>query len=194
MAYNPLAFGQILVAMGVLVFAAYLYTVYKKTDDTKQDRGFGGVFILLGIIASVFGFGLFMAEPISGQYIEVYGVGYLVFTLLMLLAGLTLMFGWDRRPASYLALIGGIALLNSAYTVFANNLSREPAATAGLFFLSGIAAAGSSWMTHGDLQKKRAWIIVGILLFVAIGLFALYSGMMAQQGHVASAIAKAAAA
>lgn len=192
MTYNPLAFGQILVAMGVLVFAAYLYSVYKKTADAKQDKGYGGVFVLLGIIASVFGFGLYLTEPIAGQYIEIYGVGYLIFTLLMLAGGLTLLFGWDKRPASYLALVGGLSLLNSGYTVWANQLSKEPLATAGLFVLSGIAAAGSAWMTHGDVEKKRRWILVGIVIFVVLGLFALYSGMMAQQGHVASAIAKAA--
>lgn len=189
MAYNPLAFGQMLVAMGSLVFAAFLYTIYRGTLDARQSKSYGGVFMLLGIIASTFGLGLFMSEPIPGHYIEVYGVGYLVFTMLMLIAGLCLIFDWDYRPASYLAFVGGLALLHSAYAIWTNQMSKSPAVTATIFLLSGIGAAGSIYMTHGDLQKKRTWILLGITIFVIFGAMALFSGMMAQAGHIQSALA-----
>lgn len=190
MAYNPLAFGQMLVAMGSLVFAAYLYYQYKNSKDHKLESGFGGIFVLLGLVASIFGFGLFVSQPIPGHYIEVYGVGYMVYTMLMLILGATLIFKWDLRPASYLGVVGGIALLNSAYTIWINQMSKHPLATTIVFLLAGLGALGSPLMAHGDIDKKRKLFLLGMLLFILFGLLTLYSGMQSQMGHVMSALAE----
>jgi len=177
-----------LIAAGSLIFAIYLYKVFRKSFEKKEEQGFGGVFFIIGLIASFFGLGLYFSEPIPAQYIEIYGVGYLVFTLLMIIGGLSLMFNWNEKPASYLAVIGGIMLLGSAYTVFSFSLSKSPFSTALMFGLSGLGSISSIILTHSTKRLKvLEWLV--ILIFVAVGLLTLYSGLHAQYGHVASTLA-----
>ena len=189
MAYNPLAFGLMMVAMASLLFVAYLYRRYTKHIDKGQEKDFGGMFTLLGILGGIFGLSIFMHETLPGQYIEVYGVGYMVFTLLMLAAGMSMLFGWDKRPASYLAFLGGIALLNSSYTVMKFGLSKSPLGTGTIFALAGLGSIGTILLTHVDIKKNR-WIVILVgLAFLTLGILAYYSGMHAQLGHVESALA-----
>ena len=199
MAYNPLAFGLMLVGSGALVAAKFVCKEYTNKLEKTSGKAFGAVFIIFALIAGIFGFNLYFAETIPAHYTEIYGVGYLLFTMLMLAGGITLYFDWDRRPASYLAALGGIILLNSARTVYTFSMSKSPMATTATFALAGLGAIGSLLYTHPNehplIKDNMKWITyAGIAIFAVMGLLALYSGLMAQFGHVARHFAEAAAA
>jgi uncharacterized membrane protein len=195
MAYNPLAFGLMLVSMGALIFSAYVHNQLKSKSSLKQEKGFGGVFVTLGFIAGIFAFSLYFFETIPAQYIEVYGVGYFVFSILLVVGGLSMFYEWDKVPLSYLAFVCGIVLLNSARTVYYYAMSKSPLATTALFGGAGLGAMSTLFLTHLGAKKTPKWVgFLVVLAFVCVGLLALYSGVNAQFGHVGSALAKAAAA
>ena len=191
MAYNPLAFGLMLIAMGSLLFSFYVYACRKKITN-QQEKAYGGVFILLGIIAGVFAISMFISAPIPAHYIEVYGVGYFIFSILSIIAGLCMVNKWDKQPAAYLAAIGGVILLGTARTVYNFSMSKSPVVTTALFVLTGLGAMGTLSLTCTKKISKD-WITLIALIFLVAGLLALYSGLSAQFSHVGSQLATLAA-
>lgn len=179
MSQNPLALGLMIVAIGAITFAYYLYK-----NSKKEEQSFGIIFLVLGLIATGFGFNLYLTQPIPAHYIEIYGVGYFVFALLTIVGGVTMIFGWDKTPAQFLGIVCGIILLNSARTIFFYHLSKSPIGTTALFSFAGLGSMAYYIYNKGKLPK---WVIIG--LFVACGLLALYSGLSAQFGHVGSMLA-----
>ncbi|MBS3158981.1 DUF981 family protein [Candidatus Woesearchaeota archaeon] len=195
MAYNPLAFSLMLVSMGALIFSAYFYLLTGRKLSQDQEKAFGSIFIILGVIAGIFGFSIYFYETLPAQYIEIYALGLLIFAMLQIALGLSMAFGWDKVPASYLAAVCGIALLNSARTVYSFSLSKSPSATTALFGVSGLGCLGVALLSYLGAKKMPRWLAFLVLsAFVIVGLLALYSGVSAQYGHVSSALAKTAGA
>jgi len=193
MAYNPLAFGLMLISMGAILFSSYVFFWKNNKVSAKQEKTYGTAFILLGIIAGIFGFIIYTTEPIPTQYIEVYGVGYFVYSILLLLGGLCMVHGLDKRPAAYLAGIGGLMLLGSARTIYIYSMSKSPLAATTMFGLSGLGLLGAIKLAHSshkNASKLLIWLV--ILAFLIVGLLTFYSGVNAQLGHAANALAKAA--
>ncbi|MCA9478002.1 MAG: DUF981 family protein [Nanoarchaeota archaeon] len=189
MAYNPLAFGLLLIGTGALLFAAYLFDAKKKISF-QTEKNYGIIFSVLGFLAGIFGLGLYAFTPIPEQYIEVFGVGYLVFSFLSLVAGITLLTKSYRKPSVFLAGIGGVFLLGSACVIYSNQLTRSPLASAALFALAGLSSIGM--IPYQFLKSKRLQKIIWIKLiigFTLVGLLAIYTGLSAQAGHVASILA-----
>ena len=74
MAYNPLAFGQMLVGSGALVLSGYLWERFKGKDEKKLpalEKSFGVVMFLQGIIALLFSAQMYLVGPTPGHYIGV---------------------------------------------------------------------------------------------------------------------------
>ncbi len=182
-----------LISVGSLLFSCYLFSWKHKKVSVKQEKTYGITFILLGIIASVFGFSIYINEPIPPQYIEVYGVGYFVYGLLLLVGGWCMVLNWDKKPASYLAGIGGLILLWSARTIYYYGLSKSPLASTLIFALSGFGALGTTILAHKKQSSTSllfVWLV--LLAFFIVGLLTLYSGLNAQFGHVGRVLAEAA--
>lgn len=193
MAYNPLAFGLMLVGTGALLFAYYLFHHFREKIDPQKEKTYGAIFIILGGIAMAFGFNLFVNTPIPDHYIEVYGVGYFVFATLTLVGGLVMLNNWDYRPASVFGALGGVLLVASSYNVLINELSRDPLKTAAIISLSGLGALLTYPLTHiQDVQKRKVWLIITIIVFALAGALAFYGGITAQLGHVERALAASA--
>ncbi len=181
MSQNPLALGLMIVALGALLFAAFILRQPKR----KEEQTFGTIFLVLGLLAVEFGFDLYVTQPIPAQYVEVYGVGYFVFAVLSIIGGATMIFGWDKTPVAYLGVLGGLILLTSARTIYHFAMSKSPLGTTALFSFAGL---GSVVYVLYHQDKIPKWVIV--VLFAACGLLALYSGLSAQFGHVGSALAQ----
>ncbi|MBS3128097.1 DUF981 family protein [Candidatus Woesearchaeota archaeon] len=183
-AHNPLALGLILVGIFGLLFAWYLYGVLKnKKQDKKENKAFGIAFCVASFVGFIFLIQLYFFVPIPVQYIEIYGVGYAMFSIAMLILGIQLLKGVETTSARYLASVIGIVLLWLAYVVSKYNLSKSPIATMFLLGLPGVAA-----FLFPGIKNKKILIIV-MLLFFVFGALALYSGLNALDGHVASALA-----
>jgi len=190
MSYNPLAFGLILVGTGALMFANYLYAHFKEHINHSKEKTYGSVFLLIGILAGIFGFGLFFSTPIPGQYIEIYGVGYLLFSMLFIIAALCLLNSWDYRPASVFASIAGVILISSACVVYHFQMSKSPLGTAFIFLLSGLGSISTYKLAHlHGYKNQKGYLVIAITIFALVGLIMLYSGLSAQFEHIAMALA-----
>jgi len=183
-AHNPLALGLILVGMFGLLFAGYLWNIFKnKKRDNNENNAFGIAFCVASIIGFIFLIQLFFFEPIAGHYVEVYGTGYAIFSLAMLIVGIQVLRGVETTSAKYLASLMGIVLLSLAYLISKFSLSKSPTATMFIFALPGLGA-----LLFPGIKKKEILILV-MLIFLIFGALALYSGINALDGHITSALA-----
>ncbi|MDP3916740.1 MAG: DUF981 family protein [Nanoarchaeota archaeon] len=185
--YNPLAFGLMIVGVGALLFGSCLHQYHKKKLSFGGEKTYGLMFIIIGIITSLFAFIMYFTEPIPKQYIEVYGVGYFMFSILMIVSGTILYKRLDKRPASYLALVSGVILLWTARNIYSYSMSKSPLGTTAIFAFAGLGSMGSYFFGSRKLKDIPGILItLTVLAFVLCGLLALYSGFSAQFGHLGS--------
>ena len=199
MTHNPTAPALMLVGMGAAVVAAYLLyghglTLKNPKIKESMNRGIGTVLSAIGMLTLIITIQYILTEPVPAQYVELFGTNLGIFSILMLMGGIILYKGADFRPVSYIAALGGIWQFQAANIVNTFALTKTPLVTVALFVFAGIAGLSFLPATHISEDRpifRRIKILAGLVTAV-MALIALYLGINAMFGHVASAIAAAA--
>lgn len=199
MVQNPTAPALMLVGMGAAIVAAYLLyghgqTLKNPKIKESMNRGVGSVLTVIGILTLIITIDYLLLGPIPAQYVELFGTTLAIFSLLMIIGGISLYKGSDLRPVSYLATLGGIWQFQAANIVNTFALTKTPLVTVALFVFAGLAGLSFLPATHISEDRpafRRIKILAGLVTAV-MALIALYLGINAMFGHIASAVAAAA--
>lgn len=198
MVHNTLALDLLIVAAGGILVGAYMvfsYIALKRGSklESNLSKGFALTALSIGIISALMTLHMFIFKPIPSHYVELFGIGLGIYSLLFIAGGLALYVGNDLRVISYLAAIGGLLMLQAANATLSFSLTRNPSLTATLFILSALAAFSLVASTHtktGTKPWKVATIVVAVLA-ISMGIIALFIGVNAYYGHIARAVAAA---
>ncbi len=188
--YNPLVVALILVSVGSIISAIYLFREARDRHQSDDPQSFAWLFGLVGAFALLISGQLFWANwagfP-AQQYTELFGVAVTLYAMVMLSAAFVLYTELDPQPFTWLTAISGLVLLQGARAAYAFSLTRSPAATAGIWSSLGLAGLLLLPAAYVDADSDaREYILYPIvaLLVLAAGLTG-FMAIEAHYGHIA---------
>lgn len=181
---NVLAIGLFAVTAAFLPTGIWFLRLkqFNPADEDKRmaiDRSFALAVGMIGAYAFLAGFDLMALEPLRAPFSEFFGAIHLYYGMVLLVGAVSVANRWDLRPASYLALIGGI--MNVVY-VYINETLIHNGTYPLIFIPAALVGLSAPFATH----SKNVWAsrITGILCII-LALVTLYVGTNAIIGHIA---------
>jgi putative membrane protein len=129
-------FVSLLLVNMVAGFVLLAFFVYFGMQDANQKRWAAG-FLLVGLVAVIFGGRIVMTWPLPGAFNTAYGESSVLFGSVFLGAGVCLALGWGLETVVLYALFAGLAAMVMGVQIFRLHLSSIPWLTAAGFVLSG---------------------------------------------------------
>lgn len=167
-------------AAGFLLLGVYLY---RGLDDPDQRR-WAPAFIVIGLVAFLFGLHMTVTWPLVGSYNITFGETSVFFGALFLGAGLALALGWELRLVALYAMLPGVAAIFIGARVIDLSLTSNPMLSGLGFILSGIAGL-FAFPALVLAQRFRLIRWLGIPVLAAAGLVWLFIGLGAYWTHLA---------
>lgn len=188
--YNPLVVALILVSVGSIISAIYLFREARDRHQPDDPQSFAWLFGLIGAFALLISGQLFWANwagfP-AQQYTELFGVAVTLYAMVMLSAAFVLYTELDPQPFTWLTAISGLVLLQGARAAYAFGLTRSPAATAGIWSslgLAGLLLLPAAYVdADSDVREYLLYPVVALLV-IAAGLTG-FMAIEAHYGHIA---------
>lgn len=183
---NVLAVGLFAVAAAFLSTGLWFLKLKPFTVPAKKmeiDNAFALAIGAVGVYAFMAGFYLLAGEPLRAPYSEFFGLIHVYYGMVLIVGAFSVGKGFDLRPASYLAFIGGI--INIVYWYINETLIHN--ATYPLIFIpAALVGLSVPFATH----VKSVWAsrVTGVLCII-LALIALYVGVNSIIGHVARGLA-----
>lgn len=192
--YNPLVVALILVSVGSIISAIYLFREARGEHPGDDPRSFSWLFGLIGGFSLLISGEIFWANwagfP-AAQYTELFGVAITLYSMVMLSAAFVLYTDLDPRPFTWLTAVAGLVLFQGARAVLSFELTRSPPVTAGIWTSTGLAGVlllPTAYTAEGSDGRTYLLYAVVALLVVA----AVLTGFMAIEahyGHIAEVVA-----
>lgn len=183
--YNPLVVALILVSVGSIIGAIYVFREARGTHQPDDHQSFAWLFGLIGGFALLISGQLFWANwagfP-AEQYTELFGVAVTLYAMVMLSAAFVLYTDLDPEPFAWLTAISGVVLLQGARAAFNFSLTRSPTMTAGIWSalgLAGLLLLPSAYAGETSAIRRYLLFVVSLLLVIA----AVLTGVMAVEAH-----------
>lgn len=178
---NVLAVGLFAVTAAFVPAGIWLLKLKQLVDPGGKsgiDNTFAAIVGGFGAYAFLAGFYLMAVSPLQPPYNEFFGAIHLYYGLTLIIGAQSVSRGWDLRPVSILAVLGGA--LNVLYVLINANLIKNPSYP--IVFLPAALVGFVFPLVH----VKPPWgsRAVGILC-IMLGLITLYVGWNAFQGHIA---------
>jgi putative membrane protein len=129
-------FVSLLLVNMVAGFVLLAFYVYFGLEDAHQKRWAPG-FLLVGLVAVIFGGHIVMTWPLPGSFNTAYGESSVLFGSVFLGAGVCMALGWGLETVVLYALFAGLAAVVMGAQIFRLGLSSLPWLTAAGFVLSG---------------------------------------------------------
>ena len=182
---NVLGVGLFAVPAAFLPAGFWLLKLKQFNDPSREggvDNAFSATVGAVGVYAFLAGFYLMAVSPLQAPFNEFFGAIHLFYGLTLVVGALSASKGWDLRPVSYLAFLGGI--INVLYVWINETIIHNP--TYPVVFIPA-ALVGLSFPLATHVKSVWGSRIVGILCIV-LGLASLYVGWNAFQGHIAAGL------
>jgi putative membrane protein len=135
-AQSFLDFVSLLLVNMVAGFVLLAFYVYFGLQDPDQKRWAPG-FLLVGLVAVIFGGRIVMTWPLPGSFNTAYGESSVLFGSVYLAAGACLALSWGLETVVLYAFFAGLAAMVMGVRIFTLGLSSLPWLTAVGFLLSG---------------------------------------------------------
>jgi putative membrane protein len=146
--------------------------VYRGLDDPLNRRWIAG-FLMVGVVAFVFGGYMAMTWPLPGPYSMIYGEMSVMFGVIFLGAAAAIATGWSLLPVTVVAFFAGLAAVVNGVRIIDLGLTTHPLMSGIGFILSGAAGVLSA-PTLRYLRGNRPFRVVAALwLLAAAGVWAV---------------------
>jgi putative membrane protein len=139
--------------------------VYRGLDDPLNRRWTSG-FLMVGLVAFVFGGFVTMTWPLPGPYNSIFGEMSVMFGVVFLGAGVAIANGWSLLPVTVIAFFAGVAAVVSGASILHLHLTSNPPLSATGFILSGLAGVFAA-PTLRYLRGNRPFRIAGAVWLLA---------------------------
>jgi len=179
---NVLALGLFAVVGAFTLIGLWFLKLKPFTAEENKaniEKGFAVAAGGIGLYAFLAGIYLLAASPLRAPYNEFFGVIHTFYGITLLAGAISLGYGWDLRPVSYLAFLAGI--INVIY-VYINETLIHNASYPLIFIPAALVGLYAPVATH----FKSVWAsrVMGILCLI-LAAAALYVGANAIVGHIA---------
>lgn len=193
--YNPLVVALILVCVGAIIGAIYLFREARGRHEPDDHKSFSWLFGLIG------GFSLLISGEIfwsnwagfpAAQYTELFGVAITLYSMVMLSAAFVLYTDLDPRPFTWVTAVAGVVLFQGARATLAFGLTRSPTVTAGIWASTGLAGVLLLPTAYTDEESEsRTYLLYAVVAFLVLA--AVLTGFMAFEahyGHIAEVVSE----
>ncbi len=193
--YNPLVVALILVTVGSIISAIYLFRETRGQHSPRDRKSFAWLFGLVGGFSLLISGEIFWANwagfP-AAQYTELFGVAITLYAMVMFSAAFVLYTDLDPRPFTWLTAVAGLILFQGARAVLDFDLTRAPRVTAGIWLSAGIAGILLLPTAYTkEASDARTYLLYAVIVFLALA--AVLTGFMAFEahyGHIAEVVAE----
>jgi len=150
---------------GYFLLAAF---VYLGLDDPDRRRWAPG-FLMVGLVATVFGGLITLSWPLPGPYNAAFGEMSVLFGVIFLGAGLAMAIGWSLATVAGYAFFAGSAAIVIGARIISLKLTLKPALSGTGFIVSGFAGVMAA-PTLALMKNNRPLRAIACLILIAAGL------------------------
>jgi putative membrane protein len=146
--------------------------VYRGLDDPLNRRWTAG-FLMVGLVAFLFGGYITMTWPLPGAYNSLFGEFSVMFGIIFLGAAAAIANGWSLLPVTVFAFFAGIGAVVSGAAIIHLHLTAKPLMTGGGYFLSGLAGVFSAPTLYWFRGNRGFRCVAALWLLTAAAVWAL---------------------
>ena len=139
--------------------------VYRGLDDPLNRRWTAG-FLMVGLVAFIFGGYITMTWPLPGPYNSIFGEMAVMFGVIFLGASAAIAFGWSLLPVTVIAFFAGAGAVVYGVRIWDLGLTKAPHLSGVGFILSGMAGVFSAPTLH-YLRGNRSFRAIAALWLLA---------------------------
>jgi putative membrane protein len=144
------------------------YYVYAGLDDPEQTK-WAAPFVMVGVLAAIFGGIMAVTWPLPGAYGSAYGEMSVLLGFVFAGAGVAMAKGWNLRVVAWYAFFPGVAAVIIGVSLIALRLTLAPVLSGTGFILSGLAGIFAG-PTLTWLKSDRPFRILAALVLAVTGL------------------------
>ncbi|MDE1823490.1 MAG: DUF981 family protein [Candidatus Micrarchaeota archaeon] len=160
---DPLTIQMAIIIIANAVAVSLLISI-KSALNIDRLKAHGLVLASLAVPSLVLALFTSAIWPLPGSYNIIYGDAFLLFSVVLLSAGLLLYYVPRQYPViSVPLLFAGLFSIIYGASVYANSLSSEPLLAGAFFALEGLAAASTA---YAIMRKNPMFTNIAIFLFV----------------------------
>ena len=151
--------------VGYFLLAAF---VYLGLDDPDRRRWAPG-FLMVGLVATLFGALITLTWPLPGPYNAAFGEMSVLFGVVFLGAGLAMAIGWSLATVAGYAFFAGAAAIVIGARIISLELTAAPNLSGTGFILSGFAGVMAA-PALALVKNSRPFRAIACLILVVAGL------------------------
>jgi putative membrane protein len=158
---------------GYVLLALY---VYRGLDDPLNRRWFPG-FLMVGLVAFIFGGVMTITWPLPGPFSALYGEFSVLYGVIFLGAAAALAFQWSLLPVTIFAFFAGLGAVETGVRIINAHLTNEPIMSGVGFILSGLGGVFAA-PTLRFFRENRPFRLIGVVVLLgAAAIWAITTGM-----------------
>jgi len=146
--------------------------VYRGLDDPLNRRWTAG-FLMVGLVAFLFGGYITVTWPLPGPYNSIFGEMTVMFGVIFLGAAAAIANGWSLLPVTVVAFFAGAAAAVSGARIIDLKLTNAPVLSGVGFILSGLAGVFSAPTLYYLRGNRSFRVIAALWLLTAAACWAL---------------------
>ncbi|MFB3881830.1 MAG: DUF981 family protein [Armatimonadota bacterium] len=164
-------FLSLLLLNMVVGFVLLSLYVYRGLDDPLDKRWTAG-FLMVGLVAFIFGGFMEVTWPLPGPYNSLFGEFSVMYGIIFLGAAAAIAYGWSLLPVTVFAFFAGAGAVVSGAAIIHLELTAKPWLSGVGYFLSGLAGVFSAPTLYW-LRGNRAFrCVAAVWLLAAAGVWA----------------------
>lgn len=165
-------------AAGLVVLASFLAKGLGSNDEKMWASGF----FMTGVIALISGFFMSFTWPLPGSYNVAFGEMSVLFGIVFIGAGFSLLLRWNLTSVAIYAFFAGIAAVIIGIRIINLKMTKEPLVSGLGFILTGLS--GGFALAYLYLWRNKFVRFLAIAVILLAALIWLRTGYIAYWAHL----------